>query len=193
MNNRDTNEIKEAYMALAKAAGVELDEEDTGTYLKRLISTTMKLTFQDADSNLQGLTTRVNNLVKNIEQGKQELAKNELWIRGIANNVQREFSKTCKEIAEDKLNALSQFEPTEQANPFHNAIEDFLKQLEAHSFPDDGKGEALSAFINSMGYLYWQNNAKKKSCDDDVEYDGLINMKDGLINRKGRKPFGKRL
>jgi hypothetical protein len=55
-------------------------------------------------------------------------------------------------------------------NPFHSAVDDFLKQLDAHNFPPEKRGRPLAEFIRAMGFLQYQGNAQsgygKKKSDD---------------------------
>jgi chromosome segregation ATPase len=165
MSNKEFAEMAEiykGYKALVDAAGIDYDENDMERYLRALINKCVNYGFQEANTSLDAIqrrTTRLeNDLTKAREVFKEtskEAEKFKSQLQSIRYQEKSYFEEQCQQISKEN-------KPSSGVNPFHDAVDDFLNQLDEHSFPSEAKGEALSAFINSMGYLYWQNNATDK-------------------------------
>lgn len=161
MEEQASNEITNAYKALAEAAGAEFDEGNVETYLKELIDRCMEVyvdrNTEKADMWLSKLQNKITYLEGRVTEARnkcnatqKEAKEFETELRIIKGREESNFREDCRRISQEN-------KPCEGVNPFHDAVDDFLNQLEAHSITGESKGQALASFINSMGYLYWQN------------------------------------
>jgi hypothetical protein len=169
MEEQASNEIMNAYKALAEVAGINFDKNDTEVYLRNLVNKCVKYGFKAADKSLDSLKIRTSRLENDLTEARdtfkvidKEAKSFKRELNSIRWDEENNFRQECKKISQEN-------KPSSGVNPFHDAVEDFLNQLEAHSITDESKGQALASFINSMGYLYWQNAKESKSDEQDYK------------------------
>ncbi len=161
--------IKDAYRNLAAAAGVNFDEKNVEKHLKALVKMLTEQAFKDADSNIYGFRTKVGTVNAEIERAKEDIGDLQdriisLQSDEIVNNLKGETSQAVREYERRCAEITRQY--SQQLNPFHQATEDFLAQMEAHKFPPELQVEPLCRFLETMSYAYWKASDKNGSDDN---------------------------
>ena len=172
ISNAELAGLHECYRNLAEAIGVEINSENAEPFLKKFIKDVINIAVREADASITGLATKVSSLNKNIDIAKGN-SKNAIEIanralinsRNVSTVISEEYQKQAVDF-EDRCKEITSVY-FQQMNPFHQAIEDFLKQLDEHNFPPEERGKPLAAFIKAMGYLQWQSNKIKDEKEDE--------------------------
>ena len=169
METQKANEIQVAYKALVEAVGIKFDEKNANMYLKYLVDKCVDYGFEKANTSLDGFKKRVTRLENDLVKARDVVRTVEKEKEGFRYDLKCLRSEEVQSFREECKIINRENKPSKGDNPFHDAVEDFLSQLEAHNITDECKGQVLSSFINSMGYLYWQNAKESKRDGQDYE------------------------
>ena len=172
MEFAEQDAIKDAYRNLAAAAGVNFDEKDVEVYLRKLIKMCIDTAFSEAGTKVNSLQAKISLVKGDTERAKEDigdlqdriisLQSDEIVnnLKGATSQAVREYEKRCAEITRQY---------SQQLNPFHQATEDFLVQMEAHKIPVELQVKPLCRFLETMSYAYWRAEGKKDDAPDWVK------------------------
>jgi hypothetical protein len=166
------------YKELAAGAGIHLTEKEARKRFDSLIKGNVKESIYAAGESLNSLREQIRQIKNELEISKSLIRaiKDEGLlndVRGECNSIVddycRKFNNISREYEEKIDKLIKEKEKQEKLNkPFENAVSGLLDILNEKNVPPEQIGEIVSAYITSVGYLYWQQGTQRQKDESKV-------------------------